>query len=542
MTTVPAKRTAYPNAEIKNAWPIAPSSTASYLLVNREYSFEPGKLTPTPAKRWLELLKKSLNLFDKAELESRLREELDYHLQDIVPDEAINDVARRYVYVREHLQAAEKRILSGNEEVDMQAELWLRGRLKVELAICLIDLSYGDELRKSGHLAVTHNLRAGLFAAALGAPIEWVVSALLHDIREDTRDKKNIKYRTACIADGEIRIETLHSAKDIFNDLRHCFGREVEKDIRVLTRDPVKKKKAGETLTEIRDNYSKYLVRANRRISAAFIKVIDGILNFWELDPVKGSKQAKQGLIDRTVIKGSLQVEFWRKISWLLSEMLMQEIVKYSPQTDTVTDRFERRISEEELERFERACIIIRGKREFKKKILNQSSDNGSPVMVLYKIGRNLWDAELPYIKDKMQIARIFEGLVKPSEMEDQKTILLPKIRKAKFRRFRAKLKDVAGMCGGLALRYDKELKLQGIVLTELRERKNIAAEVRAGRYYEPTLMAELAGTRSRENGVSLRLPELPEGEASAAIRRHHLGIDTVSPHLQGRFRLKPIS
>ncbi len=497
------------------------------LVSNRRFFFPPYQLSPVPEKEWEGLLGGKLNIFDVQTLKQKIRDEVGYsreelftginnlNVQKLTPEECYLLLADQLKDAQEKLQAYPMYDVPQEAIERLEA---LEGHIKVELAITLLELAYADAAkRKSGHDWISHPLRAGLFVAAIGGGADLVVTALLHDIVEDTRDKghKGIRYKVPGFAEG-----TDWADDKKFWHLEELFGMQVASDIRRLTRDPASKKAIEDAWGKAeKKEYWKYVARVNETVGAAVAKPADGMENFWELDIP--NKKLRKGMIERTIDKGAMQVPYTRKLFWLINYMLLEGIGAYSK--DEKIMRKLRSFSEKDVADYEKGAVIV-GERKLKRKLLEQVPDSGVPVMVVYKKPFGHVEIELPYLDPKSgehrKIAKAIASRLGAANdsIEFAGTLLIPRMRKAIFLRFESPIRKVRKNLEPAAAIYKNaisgEMRILGV------EDRGIHARMaRQSIYYEPNIRKWSAGTRLRENGASQARQEQLEIFAPAKPR-----------------------
>jgi hypothetical protein len=385
--------------------------------------------------------------------------------------------------------------------------------VKVELAITMLELAYENaDRRKSGHEWISHPLRAGLFAAAIGSPADFVITALLHDIVEDTQgsERGGNAFRVPAYENGAVVCRALHAEKDKYRHLEDVFGRWVAEGIRLLTRDSLPRK-ILEYWWQEKDRYRKYLDRINDRgnAGAVFAKAMDGIVNLWELDLPDGELETK--MKQSTVGKAAMQVGVWRKLSWLINYMLLEGIAAYSEDERLV--RKLRSFTEKDVADFERGVVIVK-KRELRLRLISGMPDNGTPIIAVYQ-RRKFLEIEIPYLDGRKP-----EGVLAGKEIllrfcpsatniKQVETLLVSGMRKVAIFRFNAKKSELKRNAAVAVKEYDKAIALE-LMAYGINDRKAHAAAARKSAYYEPNIRREKAGTPPPGSEASLELSGLP--------------------------------
>lgn len=94
----------------------------------------------------------------------------------------------------------------------------------IERVIGTVLLTYSNFTRKSGNEAASHPLRAMAYAAGIGAPLEVILTCGLHDVDEDTLDKRADGLRYRAMEGG--KIVEFDTSDEI---LAHIGGRPVKR-------------------------------------------------------------------------------------------------------------------------------------------------------------------------------------------------------------------------------------------------------------------------------------------------------------------------
>lgn len=514
-------------------------SEAGELLRARKFFFEWNRFAPKALKSWLESVKKEWNIFDVAKLKDGIRSKLGYSLAGIGAAEVETMPVRdRFLELQRLLSEVRGKIaaLEGGSSGGELAGLEKTEKfLKVELAIALIELAYGGTLRRSGYLRVSHPLRVAFFAATLHVPVDWVASALLHDIREDTRDKwkDGILFRVP-LADGTL--DVLKTAKRQLEFIREWFGLEVKKDVWLLTRERSKK---GDDVRY----YRNYLARINHRVSAALIKVLDGISNLWELD--FGGKPGEAEQRERTALKAEWQMPFWRKLSWFLNEMLLLGILdirNYAGEAYRL-----QRITEKQVDDFEKGYVLAKFKRSLFKKLLLDMPDQGSMVLMAYPQGRGRYLLEMPHLEKPEEARPVLAALgIRLEEAKPDETIFIPFMRKALFLEIKITKKELLERLPSAIEAYDAILFdtiLSSIPIQFDRKgwRRQWAGLVREGDCYELHISPATPETPSRGNGGSREglAQKEPVGGKRVAHHLERPGSGKTGELRPGQFRSK---
>ena len=292
-------------------------------------------------------------------------------------------------------------------------------------------------------------LRTMLLAAALHAWKELVLSNGLHDIDEDTKNGKYV-FRTTGLDHGIIELK---AEKDVLDYIEFKYGREVMLDMLAATR--------SEKLIEgvgWQGAYKRYLGAVYQRIGSAFAKWADGLVNIWELEPIKGTAVRDKMILD-TLSKASWQVGRQRKISWLQFEimlMAMEEYANYLPPGSSLGDL--RKVSRQEFEKFVRGYALC-SDREFNLPMLKQTALSGSPVISIYGKGP-IFEAEFPFLHPTLAMTVLQGALGKNVEGAHQKDSLLPySLRYASILRFETSPEAMMRSLPEMVSHYDSALK-----------------------------------------------------------------------------------
>lgn len=483
------------------------------ILLKREFWFVRGFLAPAPDLQWRKEFKAKLDVYSTPELKDMIRKKMGYDdlsdllsasglhqdLADAPPRQLFVELTRALSAVREKITAVDE--MKGAEE-DARLLRQVENCLKVEIAMVLVEISYGFAKRKSGNPAASHALRAGLFAATMGSPTEYVLTALLHDIVEDTRDMRShgIFYRVPHFNGKKYAHDILEQEGQIYGHIKGLFGDAVAENVKLLTRAPGERKGEG-----WEKNYQLYLERLNEHVGAAFAKAIDGIINIWELDPIT-DKEEKDKTISAQVKKAAWQIQTWRKLSWLITELLREGVEKYSDDRKLLVEM--RKISEREVADFERGIVVV-GKREFTRSLLDSVPDHGLPVMVLYKQGSwklgKHFELELPFLSsDKLSDVETAKKIAQSLGasvhwIHEARTLLLPRMRQAVFLRFKGNWSEIKQHLPDAVKMYEAAVSPS---LTEMGmvDRKEHARMARESVYYENNI-TETPKTPPQGNG-----------------------------------------
>lgn len=272
-------------------------------------------------------------------------------------------------------------------------------------AMQIVLLSYGDLKRLSGNPCASHSLRAGAFAAAIGAPIEIVISSILHDILEDSLDKDmpGVKYRAYVSYRGKPQLVEYESEQAILHHIRENFwryGRKIAWDVRCDTR--LKKSNGG-----WEPEYQSHIALAHSRIGSAFSKGADSYVNLQELEP--GSDiLAMAAKLERKLLKVDWQVPFWNKMSWVISEILLHELKQKAKGTKFEgIEKKHRFITSKEIRMVRRGFNNLFKSHAFSPELVKNLSRSRSPIIDIY-VAKPMYDGakcsykfEFPFIQEK---------------------------------------------------------------------------------------------------------------------------------------------
>jgi hypothetical protein len=332
---------------------------ASKAIKEVKYSFTLGNLTPTLDRKWYRQFEDQLQLYKPKKLKRAIRANLNYTLKDLKFTGAIK----------------KDKLLHNNLETLMEAaELTTKGMR-----------------RRSNHVEASHLLRSLLFAAELNVPAEGLYTAIGHDFAEYADEGRSFKVKE------KNGIAEYPEAWSVLAFLERMCGNDVQRNLELLRRDPAEI--ANKTWERA---YKLYLASVSLRIWAQFAKGIDGFLNVIE-EPSGDS-----------VLKASWQVPRWRKVSWLMSELLTMGIAGHTKEADSgkLLQRL-RNISSIEFEKFGLGYAVC-GERYYDKNLLKRSPLSGSPVISIFNTGLKP-EIELPFVdqirgKDILESVLAFEN------------------------------------------------------------------------------------------------------------------------------------
>lgn len=519
----------------------------------RTFFFEKDKLTPSLPTEWLRGFLSWTNTFGPAELMRKTRRELGYTEAEFRAGTGIalgrRPAARLFLEIQDKLREVRRGLANGSgmPAGDIERHWETEGMLKVELAFCLLKLCYGNAPRKSvdpatsrRHLMLSHPLRAGMLAAWMG-PVSGqdrfdnVLSDHLHDLREDTRDKRAAGIRFVVPKAGEPGLREILSAEEQFAILEMLFSPSVARDVRVLTRE--KSRKYAEDNWEA--EYQAYLSRVKRRPSAQRTKSRDLFNNGEEMDTIVDRAQ-KAGVIRRTVLKMAWDVPFEKKVSWRMSELLLQIIERYSEDPGLALRL--RRITEKDVKDFE-AGLVIAGERKFAWKLLSGCPDQGVPVITIFHERRGRFVAEIPYldggsrggVEKAERIVRLLMG--KEAGFEQAQTMTNQKMRMVVFFEFSGSKAQIERNARAAVELYDFYLKK--IIPEAMKDgREAWASRTRSGRFYEAPGPRGAPDTPSRGSGGLPESPALQEFLAGPGRMQRTVLPDsgTSLRHRSGRF------
>ncbi len=154
---------------------------------------------------------------------------------------------------------------------------------KVKLALELVKSAYGDGKRVSGNTRVSHLLRVAMIAAAFGEGKNVVIAGLLHDIVEDVLAGKAVFPYWYGSGGKEGMLEAIGE----------IFGGRVAELVG--------------NLTDGGGKYEEYLHAVYQDADAAKLKMIDKIVNLWELGNIENSEMRKDK-IEKTLEKSRYQI------------------------------------------------------------------------------------------------------------------------------------------------------------------------------------------------------------------------------------------
>ncbi|MCX6770161.1 MAG: hypothetical protein NT051_05825 [Candidatus Micrarchaeota archaeon] len=296
----------------------------------------------------------------------------------------------------------------------------------------ILALSYPPESRrKSGNPSVAHPLRAGAFAAAIGAPIELVIATLLHDVMEDTMDANmpSVAFRTFSMAKGHSmpQIVEMRDPKEIYWHIYESYpdyrkddlsSRDIGKNIADgawnLTRPALW---PGETKNRA---YQRYLNQVYSNIISSFAKGCDAKVNLLELSTITNESE-RMKMTNRTLLKALWQLPRWKKISWVMFELLLSDISKFAAggRIERLA-KMQRAIPPNEIALFKKGFNFA-GDLNFGKELTKNISNSRSPVIDVYydnkqsSNGRPLvnFSVEFPFVDnvpDAMQLLKSVFG------------------------------------------------------------------------------------------------------------------------------------
>lgn len=331
-------------------------------------------------------------------------------------------------------------------------------------------LSYrGAPLRVSDNPWASHPLRAGAFAAAIGAPIEMVVSSLLHDIVEDTLDPKlpKVSYRAYSFQDGKAKLVELESARSIFMHIREnywIYGRRIARDVEFDTR-PAKSNGGWQR------EYKAHITRAHSRIGSAFAKGADSYVNLQELEVGSGNAMMASKL-ERKLLKVDWQVPFWTNLSWVMAEILLFELKEKSAGTEYEgIEKKHRFVTLSEIVMLERGVNQLSKAHSFAPSLVKNLSRSRSPVIDIYSAKPQIEGAkwsykfEFPFIQEKEEafsLMRLVFGNSMVGELIRASSILPTRLTDAVIVQAHFEESPKLSSLANLLRAYDE--KLQGIL------------------------------------------------------------------------------
>ena len=282
-------------------------------------------------------------------------------------------------------------------------------------AMQIVLLSYGDKKRLSENFWASHPLRAGAFAAAIGAPIEIVISSLLHDILEDSLDQKlqDVKYRAYSLQGGKpvfVKYGRTHSILVHIRENFWIYGRKIARDVECVTRP---EKPNGNW----QHDYEAHITRAHSRIGSAFAKGSDSVVNLQELEVGSDDLEMASKLL-RKLLKVDCKIPFWTKLSWVMAEVLLFELKEKSLGTEYEgIEKAHRFITTPEIIMFERGFNMLSKSHSFTPGLVKNLSRSRSPIIDIYTAKPEISGAafsyrfEFPFMQDKEKAFSLVQGV-----------------------------------------------------------------------------------------------------------------------------------
>jgi len=335
----------------------------------------------------------------------------------------------------------------------------------------ILQMSNQGEARESGNGWVTHLLRAALFVAALGAPVEMVIATMLHDSVEDARDptRPRLKFRAFAKQDGQYRLVEYTGEEEILGYIRGNYwryGARIAEDVRHVTR---KQKRASDSdylanPARYEKDYKEHLQMANARIGSFFAKTGDGKANINEIKSI-ADPEVKRVKSSKRLLKLGWHLESdLGKIAWPVFESLLYDLEKNS--NDELAWKKHRFVPAEAIWNFAEGYNLIGKPHRYIQEVRDRLMPSRSPTIEIYsREGKPSFIFEFPFIHDTKAAVGMVEGIFgrnivgEPKEVESKlpKGIRDATLVAADFRRTPevSKLKD-------LAAAYDE--KLDGII------------------------------------------------------------------------------
>jgi hypothetical protein len=383
----------------------------------------------------------------------------------------------------------------------------------LEATIQTLLLSYGRGERKSGNAAVTHPLLAMLVASAISLPAHAIRKCGRHDLGEDSTDPKHphLAYRYRVYPRGKVpEVRSSRDLEFIFRHIGKVEGKDAELHLRAMTR--LAHQRDFETPLELKWGYGRYLVPIYQDIWTAFAKGIDGGINLWEIEPVQ-NVALRERLVERTKAKIELQLPRWRKISWLMAELLLSELSHHFPKD---AEKF-RKVCVREFEKSQRGYALVDVPRAFSGRVLRQVGIAGSPIVCVY--GKEpFFEVEFPYLQDVNLAADllIFALGARARNLAVAESLLPYNLRNSTILSFESSQHLLAESLPGLVRNYDYLLKDCGLVAGFDRKVASEAA-LASGNVIAPQVSG---GTPPPGNGGRQGLSALLGREGGPALKR----------------------
>lgn len=432
------------------------------VVVERRLVFERGFLTPRHSRDWTARFKQELNIYNAEKLKAIVQKRLGYQLSLLGVGELGQDSAKDYLLLKGKL--GEWKAAHPGEKLE-----GVGGALAIELAFCMLEMSYYGAVRKDGRTpAVTHPLRVGALVASVcgddGAmlaqkDIEAVLTALLHDMVEDAFDPRSgVRFRIGMDSGWGPESFIIKGREDAKMHLGQLFGAEVLQNVMALTREPQTKQDIADWKRFYKKTYLGNLYSTS--IACAFAKGFDALANLWELEGITGSAE-KKGMVERSILKVAWQVKRWQKLSWFVAELLLSDIERNAAGTAYEgTHRSLRALGEPEIKKFEKGIVFVPGQRKLSDRVLGLSLCSGMPGMIVYNNGGGRFEIELAYVEDAALAQEITSMLGKSVRGIRLRESMIPgKLRRAIFLEFEADPSEIRAN-GAIAVRhYDKCLR-----------------------------------------------------------------------------------
>ena|GEM_PF-3912793 len=306
----------------------------------------------------------------------------------------------------------------------------------------ILQLSYCGIRRESGNEWVTHPLRAALFVAALGAPIEMVISALLHDILEDAMSPEmpKAKFRAFVKKDGQYRQVEYTGEEEIMGYIRKNYGRcgaRIAWDVWHDTRNDIRKEMINaEYLTNpvlYEELYKGHLHKAHARIGSAFAKAGDGKANITEISSIT-DPAVREMKFRKRMLKLDWQLECgWDKIAWPVFESLLYDL-SVSSADERVWKKY-RFVPADSIWKFADGYNLVGTPHRYNQELRGRVMPSRSPTIEVYFQGNSpSFIFEFPFIRDaKVAIGMIRQVFGKSiiGEPKEVDSLLPPLIRDA---------------------------------------------------------------------------------------------------------------
>ena len=300
----------------------------------------------------------------------------------------------------------------------------------------ILQLSYNGVQRESGNPWESHPLRAALFVAALGAPVEMVISALLHDILEDamSKDMPKVKFRAFERKNGELVLVELTGEEGILGYMRKNYwryGSKIAWDVLHDTRNDIRKEIMNATYVddpaEYEKLYKKHLHKAHTRIGSAFGKAGDAKANITEISSIM-NPEVRGMKFDKRMLKLDWQLECgWDKIAWPVFESLLYDLSVNSAEERTWKKyRF---VPAESIWKFADGYNLVGTPHRYNQELRGKIMPSRSPTIEIYFQGNKpSFIFEFPFIREAKVAIGIIKDVFRKNIIKEPKEVdsLLP--------------------------------------------------------------------------------------------------------------------